>query len=317
MYTNREKISEVQFSSYEFLDEHHILYAISKEDSICVYDLPRDQQQKQEPPQKEKEKEIRLVRFQMSLPPINHGTTSRYIYLRRNALPLATGNQPLPDRRSPLSDSEGPSAPATPPFHADPQERLIVVRISTSPVEWGQEQFELHVPARTFLHHISSSTATAANKRNRQNECKDEVDDGVVVVPWSAWGNAVHATPPRKLPYAVQPRMNVYGMHAVSHPPDWDAGVLRVDSYLPRARRRKGRGGEAEAYGMRQAIKLPQEVEDKTDYLSALCEDALLLYKVSYRTRALPPFFSTGFLMDLLQVDPLSSKISHAYWYTF
>src|ERR1700741_2864594 len=33
------KISEVRFSSFDFLDEHHILYSISKEDSIYVRDL--------------------------------------------------------------------------------------------------------------------------------------------------------------------------------------------------------------------------------------------------------------------------------------
>jgi len=259
------------------------------------------------------------VRFQLDLPPINRTTTLRYIYLRRNALPSATGNQPLPDGRNLPSDSESPSAPATPPFHADPQERLIALCITTSPVEWGEEQYELHVPARAFLDHISSATATAtaADKRNRQSdsgECKDEV-----VVPWSAWGNAVRATPPRKLPYcAVQPHMIVYGMRAVSYPPALDAGVpvLHVDSYLPRARRREGRGSEVGASRTRQAIKLPREVEDNPDW-SVLCEDALLCYKESHRTRALPPFFNTVFLMDFLQVDTQSRKISNAYWYTF
>jgi hypothetical protein len=276
------------------------MYASSNKDSIYVYDLRRGQQQKQEQPQKEKEKKIRLVRFQLALPPIDRTTTLRYLYLRRNALPSATGNEPLPDGRNLPSDSESPSAPATPPFHADPQERLIAVSITTSPVKWGEEQFELHVPARVFLDHISSATATAADKRNGQSdsgERKDEGDDGVVIVPWSAWSNAVRATPPRKLPYCgVQPRMIVYGMRAVSFPPAWHAGVpvLHVDSYLPRARRREGGGSEVGASGTRQAIKLPREVEDKPDW-SVLCEDALLCYKESHRTRALPPLFSTGF----------------------
>jgi hypothetical protein len=215
---------------------------------------------------------------------------------------------------------------------------LIVVRIATSPVEWGEEQFELHVPARAFLEHFSSSATTAdtGETRQRDDECENEEDEGVVVVPWTAWRNAVRATPPRKLPYAIQARMIVYGMRAVSYPPDWDEGVLHVDSYLPRARRREGReagadtraeAGEAEpaagvagarGYRTRQSIRLPQEVEDKPDFLTALCEDALLCYKVNYRTRAGLIFLQYRMPDGLLsQVDPLSNKISHAYWYTF
>jgi len=188
---------------------------------------------------------------------------------------------------------------------------LIAVRIATSPVERGEEQFELHVPARAFLEHFSSSTAAAdtggkTRQRDDDGECKGEEDDGAVVVPWTAWRNAVRATPLRKLPYVIQARMVVYGMRALSYPPDWDEGVLHVNSYLPRARRREGReaGGDTRAeaaeaepaagvagiagargYGTRQAIRLPREVEDKPDFLTALCEDALLCYKVNYRTR--------------------------------
>ncbi|KAF8502694.1 hypothetical protein F5888DRAFT_1631797 [Russula emetica] len=236
-------ISEVNFSSFDFLDEHHILYAVSTEDSIYVYDLRRGQQ-KQKQPQKEKENEIGPLRFHLALPPINRGTTSRYIQLRRNALPTATG--PLPDWRSWLDDGgiAPRPEPATPPFHTDPHERLIVVRITTSPVERGEEQFELHVPARAFLEHFSSSATIAdtggTRQRDDDGECKYEEDDGVVVVPWTAWCNAARATPPRKLPYTVQARMIVYGMRALSYPPDWNEGVLHIDSYLPRARRREG-----------------------------------------------------------------------------
>ena len=314
-------ISQVNFSSFDFLDEHHILYAASAEDSIYVYDLRHGQQQ----PQTEREKEIGLLCFHLALPPINRGTTSRYIQLRRNALPAATG--PLPDGRSWLDDggiSLGPGL-ATPPFHTDPHERLIVVRIATSPIEWGEEQFELHVPARVFLEHVSSSSTTANTGEQREREdnggSKDEEDDEVVVVPWTAWRDAVRATPPRKLPYVVQARMIVYGMRVVSYPPDWDEGVLHVDSYLPRTRRREGnrevgvdtRAEAAEAepaagargYGTRQAIKLPREVADKPDFLTALCEDALLCYKVNCRTR------TGSFFLQYRMPDGLCHRLIH------
>lgn len=293
-------ISGVNFSSFDFLDEHHILCPASTEDSIYVYDLRHSEQQEREP-QNEK---IGFLRFQLCLPAINRATTSRYIQLRRNALPIATG--PLPDWSS-LRDDSGiapgaGSGPATPPFHADPHERLIVMRIATSPIDWGEEQFEIHVPARAFLDHFSAASATSVTWANRSwddgGECNDEDNVGPPVVPWMAWRNAVRVTPPRKLPYTVPARMIVYGMRAMSYPPDWLEGVFHVDSYLPRARRRessgevgagtRARAAEAEpvpgarGYGTRQAIRLPREVEDKPGFLTALCEDALLFYKVNY-----------------------------------
>lgn len=240
------------------------------------------------------------------------------------------------------SIAPGPE-PAAPPFYADPHERLIVTRIATSPVEWGEEQFELHLPARAFLEHFpSATTADIGGSRQRDDdgececECGDEDKYELAFVPWTVWRDAAHATAPRKLPYVIHPSMIVYGMRAVSYPPDWDEGMLHVDSYLPRAKRREG-SGEAGAdtreeaasaepaagvagtgwRGMRQAIRLP--VENKSDFLTALCEDALLCYKVNYRTRNRFDLSSVqnGLTDFLSQVDPRLNKISHAYWYTF
>ena len=242
-----------------------------------------------------------LLRFRLVLPPINRATTSRYIQVRRNALPTATGSSPHPsplsDGRSLLSNGDNAPSPASAPFHADPHERLIVARVVTSPVERGEEQFELHIPARAFLDHFSAATTV----RNQDGGGYKDEEDGVVAVPWTAWRTAVRATPPRKVPYVVQARKVVYGTRAVSHPPDWDECVLYVDSYLPRSRgREEAREAEAEVgagvRGMRQAIRLPPEVEDKEGFLSVLCEDAILCYKVWDEASPFPllsdgPFF--------------------------
>ena len=299
-----KRIPHVNFSLFDFLDQYTIC-TVSGEDDIYVYDLRRGQRQ-------QKKRQI----FRLDLPPINRNSTSRYIQLRRNALPIATG--PLPDWGSLLDDSDIAPGPANPPFHADPHERLIVVRISTSPVESGEENFELHVPARALLDHFSSSATTADTGENRQMDdggvCKDEEEDWLAVsVPWTAWRDAVHATPLRKLPYVGRARMVVHGMRVVSHPPDWDEGVMHVDSYLPRARREGSRDAGADTraeaaeaepaagvagarrYGTRQAIRLPQEEggEVKPDFLTTFCEDAILCYKVNYRIHKL------GFILSL------------------
>jgi len=260
------QISEVMFSSFDFLDEHHILYSISKDDSIYVRDLRRRSADHQQQKEREIEADSKPMRFQLALPPINRARTTRYIQIRRNALPTEPASP----------NYECAPTGITPAFHVDPRERLVVLRVATSPVERGEEQFELHVPARTLLDHCAAALAA---QRLRQRDCRgDEVADEEVVLPWSAWHDAVRATPPRNLPYTFQSRMVAYGMRVVSHPPDWEEGALHVDSYLPRERRREMGAG---AGGTRQAIRLPGDEESKAGLLSVLCEDALLCYKVS------------------------------------
>jgi len=278
-----EKKSEAHFSSFSFLDEHHILYAASKEDSIYVYDLRRRVTNRH--PQKERlrETDMRPVRFQLPLPPIHHATMSRYIQICRNALP--TGN---------AQPSGGRIVDGAPPFYADTRERLVVLRVTTSPIDRGEERLELHVPARVLLDH----TATVGGQSRRED---DDRDGEALIVPWFAWCRAVRVTPPRRLPYGFRAQMVAYGMRAVSNPPDWDEGVVYVDSYLPRERRREaGTGAKAEAemsggaVGSRQAVRLPRDIESKADLFSVLCEDALLCYKL----------------------DSSLTIITHAYWYT-
>jgi hypothetical protein len=260
------------------------LYAASKEDSIYVYDLRRhvtDQHQHQQPQKEQlRETDMRPVRFQLPLPPIHRATMSRYIQICRNALP--TGKAQPPDRRT------GDDAP---PFYADTRERLIVLRVVTSPVDRGEERLELHVPARALLDH------TAAVGQSRRQD--DDGDGEALIVPWLAWCRAVRVTPPRRLPYGFRARMVAYGMRTVSNPPDWDEGVVYVDSYLPRERRREaGTGAKAEAEtsggaaGTRQAVRLPRDIESKAYLFSVLCEDALLCYKVRGFTAVQIPAFS-------------------------
>jgi hypothetical protein len=265
------QISEVMFSSFDFLDEYHILYSISKDDSIYVRDLRRRSADHYQQKEREIEADSKPMRFQLALPPINRARTTRYIQIRRNALPTGPASPNYESARTGI----------TPAFHVDPRERLVVLRVVTSPVEHGEEQFELHVPAQTLLDHCA---ATLAAQRPRQRGChgEEEVADKEVALPWSAWRDAVRATPPRNLPYTFQARMVTYGMRVVSHPPDWEEGALYVDSYLPRERRREmGAVAVAGACGMRQAIRLPGDEESKAGLLSVLCEDALLCYKVS------------------------------------
>ena len=71
---------------------------------------------------------------------------------------------------------------------------------------------------------------------------------------------------------------------------------------------------------MRQVVRLPNELPGKADFLSVLCEDALLCYKVRVCVRRLPFFSLWPFVSSLTvleQLDSSMSKIAHAYWYLF
>jgi len=264
---------------------------MSEDDSIYVYDLRRFSTDRDQRQQQEQETEVGMmpVGFQLALPPIHRMTTSRYIQIRRNALPSGTA-PPF---------SEGGNAcggSSAPPFHADPRERLIVLRIATSPVERGEEQFELHVPARALIDHYASAVAAQRRPREGRGDGDADLEAEAEAVPWSAWRDAVRTTPPQRVPYVIPARMVNYGMRVVSHPPDWEEGVLHVDSYPPRSRTREAgesanapevvvgaMAGDGGMCGMRQAIGLPGDAEAKAGLLSVLCEDALLCYKVRDR----------------------------------
>jgi hypothetical protein len=243
-----KNVPDVAFSSFDFLDEHHILYADSSEDSIYVYDFRCGELATRA--------EAGHRRFQLDLPPIHRARTSRYIQIRRNALPIR-GEERVQDELH-GGDNDGGGTPTwAPPFHADPRARLVVLRIVTSPAGLGEEQFELHVPAQALLENFSAKRDPGAD----------------VVLSWPAWRADTAATPARRVPYLPQARMIAYGMRTVSHPPEWDEGVLNLNSYPPR------RAGTIGA-GTRQSIPLPCKPLEESKLLCALCEDGLLCYQV-------------------------------------
>ena len=156
------------------------------------------------------------------------------------------------------------------PFHADPRERLITVRATTSSVFGESAQHVFHLSSRTTLLQYFAARR-----------------DNMVIVPWPAWSGAVHATRDRTLPLVIKSSMLTCGIWAISHPPDGGNGMIDVDCYLPKRRK------------VRQSIKLPQElVPDEGGFLdvpweggvrrvrclpgvlSVLCEDAILFFTV-------------------------------------
>jgi hypothetical protein len=110
------------------------------------------------------------------------------------------------------------------PFHANPRERLITVRATTSSVLGESAQHVFHLSARTTL--LQYFVA----RRDR-----------IGTVPWPAWSGPVHAL-------TIKSSMLTCGMWAVSHPPDGGKGMLDVDCHLPK----RGK--------VRQSVKVPQEL---------------------------------------------------------
>ena len=199
--------------------------------------------------------------FRLELPPIDRATASHLIQIRPNTLPLRIPDQQL------HGDGDGTqTSPPPPPFHVDPRERLVVLRIVTHPMDFGEEQFELHVSAQALLEHF-------AVKR-----------DPGAVIPWSAWRADTAVTPSRRLPCLLLSRRITYGMRTVSQPPDWDEGMLYLYSYTPR---KAGTVRAGSGAGTRQDIPLPDELRenlsDKANVFSILCEDGLLFYQVNVR----------------------------------
>ena len=144
------KITDVTFSSFDFLDEHHIVYG-SSESTLNVYNFLVMGRATQE--------ELGHLCFQLELPPTDRvmATSLRHIQVRRNALPFHT--------QEPHVGSNFTST--LPPFRADPHTRLVVCVMNSFVA-----QFELHVPAQALSKHVAAT----------QDAC-----GGNAAVPWSAW----------------------------------------------------------------------------------------------------------------------------------
>ncbi|KAI0294189.1 hypothetical protein BC826DRAFT_353329 [Russula brevipes] len=262
---------------FEFLDDHHIIFTSSEGDGDCVYvynfrhGVVNKQQNSQE---QIRNARMGRVRFQLALPPHNSRRSARFIYFCLNRL-----------SRGALQPSGVRVTGSASPFYADPRERLIAIRVTTIFIvsEAREDQFDIHVPARAFLHHFASAVRDGGQGGRE------------VVLPWPAWRDIVCTTPLRSVGLTKPPLMAVYGMRAVCDPPNWDEGVLHVDSYLPRKRSREaGEGKKAmvaeSGGGTRQGLRLPGGVEG--DFISVFCEDALLLYKPDqYRTTILDAYW--------------------------
>ena len=257
------QISE-NYWAFDFVDENHIILPSSMEDSIYVCNLrPRNVDEFDRKQQQQKDEEIgaelQTVRFQLALPPIIDGMTSRQILLHHNG---------FPKRQAP--STSGRTSGGARPFHADPRERLIMLRISTMSIGSGNEECDLHLPARALLDHFA---AAAPRQRGESRE--------PVVVPWSAWCDSVCVTPPFQ---QLQLQTIACGMRVLSNPPDRDEGVQYIDSYLPQSSRREaGVAAEVRGWnGTRQAFRLPREIVGKENLLSVMCEDALLCFEVRH-----------------------------------
>ena len=136
--------------------------------------------------------------------------------------------------------------------------------ITTRPVDFGEEQFELHVSAQALLEHFAMKRGPGA------------------VVPWSSWRANTSVIPLRPLreSYFLLSRMVTYGMRTVLQPPYWDEGVLYLYSYIPRKP-----GAVGSETGTRQGIPLPdgspENFWEDENVFSILCEDGLLFYQVN------------------------------------
>lgn len=150
-------MASLQYSTFDFLNEHHILFPSSIDDSLYVYDIHA-----MPPMNSGRQKSKGTHCFELSVPRFlgNHSACS--IDLRCNS--LAAGQA---------------ASPAS--FHADPHQRMITLLITAGPNPTGthahsrREQCEMHARASALLAWTKTHPAPP-------NAC--------VVVPWSAWGPA-------------------------------------------------------------------------------------------------------------------------------
>ena len=147
-------MASLQSSTFDFLDDDHIIFPSSIDESLYVYDI------RSMPPmnsKRPKSKGTHCFDIPMAKFLVNHSECS--LDLRCNSLSAGDCISPVP-------------------FHADPHQRMVTLLLSAGPNPPGvrrQEQCEMHARASALLAWTNKHPAPL-------NAC--------VVVPWSAWGPA-------------------------------------------------------------------------------------------------------------------------------
>ncbi|KAI9434403.1 hypothetical protein H4582DRAFT_2177318 [Lactarius indigo] len=150
-------MASLQHSTFDFLDEHHILFPSSIDDSIYVYDT------RAMPPMNSRRQKSKGTHcFEISMPRFLGSHAACSINLRCNSLSVGQD-----------------ASPAS--FHADPRQRMVTLLITASPNPTGAHghprrgQCEMHARASALLAWTKTHPAPP---------------NASVVVPWSAWGPA-------------------------------------------------------------------------------------------------------------------------------
>ena len=196
-------MASLQSSTFDFLDDDHILFPSSIDESLYVYDI------RSMPPMNSKRPKSKGTHcFDIPVAKFldNHSECS--LDLRCNSL------------------SAGDRVPPA-PFHTDPHQRMITLLLSAGPNPPGvqrQEQCEIHARASALLAWTNKHPAPP-------NAC--------VVVPWSAWGPAAARVSATRIDDATlcasKSRFLGSGMRVISPPflRGDGASVVTVTDYHP------------------------------------------------------------------------------------
>lgn len=196
-----KQMASLQSSTFDFLDDDHILFPSSIDESLYVYDI------RSMPPthsKRPKSKGTHCFDIPVAKFLDNHSECS--LDLRCNS----------------LSSGDGP-------FHADPHQRIVTLLLSAGPNPTltgtqRQEQCEMHARASVLLAWTEMHPAPP-------NAC--------VVVPWSAWGPAAARVGATRIDDATlcasKSRFLGSGMRVISPPSARGDGasVVTVTDYHP------------------------------------------------------------------------------------
>jgi hypothetical protein len=176
-------------------------------------------------------------------------------------------------------------------FHADPEDRILTLEVTDGNLMRAKESAELNAPVRTFLAYMAAHppTAVATSKRDR------------IDVPWEAWGpHGAHLVRSTDRPYIFH-RPRTCGMRVLGAPlgkksvviADYHPGRVARSVGLDAAARVRARASPEIRQGaqLRHAslacvtkeVPLPKELQEiSKNLMMFLCEDALLVFEVSY-----------------------------------